>query len=243
MTDLLLRAREQALVRALLASEPVPGAHLPGECTLPHLARLVDCDALGIALLDGTGAIVGEVAMLRDRTTGETLVAGDGAAPFGAVRSRGASSGRALPGGLALDLWTLRVPNGTDHVARLWLIRTTTGFTHRDRALLALVAPVLERALREQPTPSPLPSSLTEQERRVLRLVATGLANAEVAERLVVAPSTVRKHLEHAYRKLGVTNRLAAVHALEGRGPADLDRFGGVAGAAVDPRSGGVTTS
>ena len=55
----------------------------------------------------------------------------------------------------------------------------------------------------------------------MLHHVAAGLTNAEVAERLVVAPCTVRKHLENAYRKLGVRNRLAAVAALEGRGGID----------------------
>ena len=50
----------------------------------------------------------------------------------------------------------------------------------------------------------------------MLGLVATGMSNAEIAEQLVVAPCTVRKHLENAYRKLGVTNRLAAMNALEG---------------------------
>jgi DNA-binding NarL/FixJ family response regulator len=50
----------------------------------------------------------------------------------------------------------------------------------------------------------------------VLHHVAAGLTNAEIAERLVVAPSTVRKHLENAYRKLGVRNRFAAVVALDG---------------------------
>ena len=48
----------------------------------------------------------------------------------------------------------------------------------------------------------------------MLDLVAAGLSNAAIAERLYVAPCTVRKHLEHAYRKLGVSNRYAAVHAL-----------------------------
>jgi ATP/maltotriose-dependent transcriptional regulator MalT len=76
------------------------------------------------------------------------------------------------------------------------------------------VSPALERLLRERPV-STLPPSLTVQERRVLGLVATGLSNAEIADQLVVAPCTVGKHLENAYRKLGVTNRLAAVHALE----------------------------
>ena len=80
--------------------------------------------------------------------------------------------------------------------------------------MLGLVAPALERLMRERPS-STLPS-LTVQERRVLQHVAAGLSNAEIAERLFVAPCTVRKHLENAYRKLGVTNRLAAVNALDG---------------------------
>jgi DNA-binding CsgD family transcriptional regulator len=97
------------------------------------------------------------------------------------------------------------------------MVRRTTRFTERDRALLGLVAPALERILRVRPI-STLPPSLTIQERRVLRHVAEGLSNAAIAERLFVAPSTVRKHLENAYRKLGVTNRLAAVNVLQASG-------------------------
>jgi DNA-binding CsgD family transcriptional regulator len=52
---------------------------------------------------------------------------------------------------------------------------------------------------------------LSEREAEVLRLVAAGLANREVAERLVVTPATVKKHLEHIYTKLGVHSRTAAV--------------------------------
>ena len=109
---------------------------------------------------------------------------------------------------------SLSVRNGPDHVVTLWLVRRTRDFSEHDRALLALVTPALERLLRERPVAA-LPPSLTVQERRVLGLVATGLSNAEIAEQLVVAPCTVRKHLENAYRKLGVTNRLAAIHAME----------------------------
>jgi DNA-binding CsgD family transcriptional regulator len=52
---------------------------------------------------------------------------------------------------------------------------------------------------------------LTAREREVLGLVALGKTNAEIAGRLWLAPSTVRKHLENVNAKLGVTTRTAAV--------------------------------
>jgi DNA-binding CsgD family transcriptional regulator len=53
--------------------------------------------------------------------------------------------------------------------------------------------------------------SLTAREREVLGRVARGKTNAEIAELLWLAPSTVRKHLENVYAKLGVNTRTAAV--------------------------------
>lgn len=52
---------------------------------------------------------------------------------------------------------------------------------------------------------------LTARERQVLAWVARGKTNPEVAEILWVAPTTVRKHLENVYAKLGVHSRTAAV--------------------------------
>ena len=52
---------------------------------------------------------------------------------------------------------------------------------------------------------------LTTREREVLMWVARGKTNAEIAELLWLAPSTVRKHLENVYAKLGVSTRTAAV--------------------------------
>jgi DNA-binding CsgD family transcriptional regulator len=52
---------------------------------------------------------------------------------------------------------------------------------------------------------------LTAREREVVSWVARGKTNAEIAELLWLAPSTVRKHLENVYAKLGVNTRTAAV--------------------------------
>jgi DNA-binding CsgD family transcriptional regulator len=213
MTDLLLNAREQRAVRAVIASDPVPSAALPAACALAHLARLVDCDALGIALVDATGYTVEEAALPRHGTADGVALA-TAAVTLGLHRRDRAPAKDGSLGRRGVAVLSLAVRKGPEHVVTLWLVRRTRDFSERDQAVLELVAPALERLLRESPVAT-LPPSLTMQERRVLRLVATGLSNAEIAAQLVVAPSTVRKHLENAYRKLGVTNRLAAVHALE----------------------------
>jgi DNA-binding CsgD family transcriptional regulator len=56
-------------------------------------------------------------------------------------------------------------------------------------------------------------ASLTPTEREVVGLIAEGLRNADIAQRLFVSPSTVKTHLAHIFIKLGVTTRaeLAAV--------------------------------
>ena len=65
------------------------------------------------------------------------------------------------------------------------------------------------------PSPS-IPNDLTERELEVLRLVARGLSNAQVAELLVISPRTVNAHLRSIYSKLGITSRHAAtLFALE----------------------------
>ena len=55
------------------------------------------------------------------------------------------------------------------------------------------------------------PAGLTAREAEVLRLVAEGLSNAEVAERHDLSPRTVNGHLTAIYGKLGVASRSAAV--------------------------------
>lgn len=61
------------------------------------------------------------------------------------------------------------------------------------------------------PTPTDLYEPLSAREREVLRLVAVGLSNRDIAEHLVITPSTVKKHLEHIYTKLDTHNRTSAI--------------------------------
>ncbi len=59
-------------------------------------------------------------------------------------------------------------------------------------------------------TPEPFPD-LTDREREVLTLMAQGLTNAAIAERLVLSPKTVRNHVSNIFSKLGVSDRTQAV--------------------------------
>ncbi|MBU3868238.1 response regulator transcription factor [Streptomyces sp. 4503] len=62
------------------------------------------------------------------------------------------------------------------------------------------------------------PSPLSGREREVLRLVGRGLTNAEIGTELFVSEATVKTHLLRSYRKLGVSDRTAAVMTAMERG-------------------------
>jgi DNA-binding NarL/FixJ family response regulator len=81
----------------------------------------------------------------------------------------------------------------------------------------ALLAPSVTRRLIQQfsanqraPRPA-LPAELTQRETEVLVLLAEGLSNAEIAERLVVGEATVKTHVARVLAKLGVRDRVQAV--------------------------------
>ncbi len=130
-------------------------------------------------------------------------------------------------------------PAGLDHMIdvglpaaprrhRSFILFRETGagdFSERDRAVLEMLRPhfrslearaALRRRLsgtwgtQDGDGTSGAYTELTPREREIVVLVAEGKTNAQIAVLLWVAPSTVKKHLEHVYEKLGVGGRTAA---------------------------------
>ena len=225
MADVWMTESRQAALHALLAAEPVPGHPLPPQRVFDLLHQLVPCDLLGACFTDATGRQVAALT-LATGPGGRTSVVpdpggagheeGDGPYYLGWVHwTRSPQLAEECNGVAGADDLAIGFRNGVDHVVQYGFVRDSRPFTEEELAMLRMLSPVLGRLVRERPAPG-LPSHLTLSERRILHQVAAGRANAEIAESLCVAESTVRKHLENSYRKLGVTNRMAAVARLHG---------------------------
>jgi DNA-binding CsgD family transcriptional regulator len=99
----------------------------------------------------------------------------------------------------------------------LYFVRSRRDFSERDRALMTLLLPHLNRLranheLRERAVlEAPDGLALTPRELEVMRWVARGKTNHEIAALLYISPGTVRRHVENAFAKLGVRTRTAAV--------------------------------
>jgi DNA-binding CsgD family transcriptional regulator len=233
MHDVQLSASQLTTMRALLRLDPVPGRPLPQEEAFQLLDELVPCDLLGAVFVDLHGNVESAVQVLpsgRQRSTAhlfkaesvddEDAVGGPFYLGYMHWREHPAKAERCgVP--LADDSLAIGFRNGADHMVQYFFQRSGR-FSPEEMALLWMLGPALERLARERPTPH-LPTCLTLTERRILSHVAAGRTNQEIAAHFFIATSTVRKHLENCYRKLGVTNRLAAIARLQGADRPGLD--------------------
>ena len=78
-------------------------------------------------------------------------------------------------------------------------------------AEVAEILRVVEAAARGQLEPPDALALLTSREAEVLRLIAQGLSNQEIADRVFVSINSVKTYIRSAYRKIGVRSRTQAV--------------------------------
>jgi DNA-binding NarL/FixJ family response regulator len=119
---------------------------------------------------------------------------------------------------------------GLDDYVYAALCAGTSGFVLKDDPAEQLIAAVrtvaagnalLSPAITKQviskftriprPAPPKAADELTEREREILRLIATGLSNAEIGHKLLISETTVKTHVTHILQKLGLRDRVQAV--------------------------------
>jgi len=206
--------------------------------TLEALARIIPCDTLGYTELDrlnrrvieyvGTDDDGGDDALFWEIVGEHPLCRHQQAyADFSATRLSDVIAHRQLvatrvyaewfrPYGIAAEL-EVGIARSRARTRNFVFGRTRGDFSGRDVAVLQLIAPHLARIHETTQLrlcagiaePENL-ERLTTREAEILELVAVGLTNAAIAERLWISPGTVKKHLDNVYAKLGVANRTAA---------------------------------
>jgi DNA-binding CsgD family transcriptional regulator len=180
------------------------GQHAYGVRALHELCRLGDPATAAAGLAELADRVDGPFAATA-AAHAAALVAGDGAA-LAAVAERFADQGALLLAVEAADAAaTAHREAGRQASARgaaaragLWLADCEGA---RPPTMLA----------------TPEAADLTPREREIALLAAAGSSSREIAERLVVSVRTVDNHLQHAYRKLGVTRRQDLSRVLTGR--------------------------
>ena len=96
---------------------------------------------------------------------------------------------------------------GRDHIRRA-LEAAAAGQAVLDPTVQARL---VDAARLNSSTPAELPDQLTERELEVLRLIAAGRSNAEIAKTLFVSEATVKTHITHIFAKTGSRDRAQAI--------------------------------
>ena len=166
------------------------------------------------------------VAALVDRVEGlRALLVGDAATGADLLRSSATRlAGLGLP--LAADLgwleWAELGRGGhLDAEASDLVEKATTELTRMGAHEAAERGRRLLRGAVPAPVPPGRSGQLTGRELQVALLVAQGLSNAEIAERLIVSTRTVTTHLTHVYGRLGLSGRTALAHHMHTRAGAE----------------------
>jgi DNA-binding CsgD family transcriptional regulator len=124
------------------------------------------------------------------------------------------------PIGLERELMVC-LPGGPGRTVRLAFFRGPgSNFSERDRGILALLRPHLQHAYLDAELRRHRIPRLTPRQQQLMRLVANGYSNSQIARRLFISEGTVRKHLENIFERLDVTNRTAAVEQAFSQRPA-----------------------
>jgi DNA-binding NarL/FixJ family response regulator len=101
---------------------------------------------------------------------------------------------------------------GSDDI-RAAILSVAAGEAALDPAVQHTVVAAVAAGTPAPCAPSPeLPDELTPREAEVLVLIAAGLTNAQIAERLVVSPTTIKSHINHLFAKAGLRDRAQAVN-------------------------------
>ncbi|MBB6391171.1 helix-turn-helix transcriptional regulator [Microbacterium thalassium] len=250
-------ARAEALRAALTAAAgyasasredlPCPDLFLPWLALLVTTARSTGLDDENVAVVDGV--VQHGVATITDDILGQ----GNRAvteAELGATMSDPSSSRAAWERAVAAldpavhDVWVHHLAAyrlagaelrcGAREQAADRLDRVATAASRDGIGLVARWARTLTHDAGlahgdDAPVPAPAAPSLTPRELQVLALVAEGLTNAQIGERLYIAPKTASVHVSAILAKLGAANRAeaAAVYTAGAFPPGDLSDAGG----------------
>lgn len=198
---------------------PVPARTVPS----PARPRLLVCDARPVVRL-GLRAVLAEAGLVGDCPPDRLDAAVAALSPDLVVAGVPADDRDAYPriaavlrrtAGLRVVVVADRVDDGGRHAAALAGARGLVPCDAAPEELLATVRSVLEgRDALPAPATDDVPDaarSLRARDLDVLDLVAEGLTNAEIAERLDIAPRTAKTHVQHLIDRLGARDRTAAV--------------------------------
>ena len=177
--------------------EAHPAVALVGEGSSPPVRDLVRACAPDILLVDaqtrGALAVCGELRQTGARP--RVILAGAEGDDAWVLRALKAGARGIL--GKSATVETLLKAVRVVHAGEVWASK---------RVLTLIVEELAARGLNPQVEPA-IKSPLSEREQEIVRLIASGLRNREVADRLTITEATVKAHLTHIFQKLLLRRR------------------------------------